>query len=670
MKKLAAILLFSASGLFSQNPYVDSLKRIVNSNQHDSIRYNTLVFISEYYISNKPDTALIVLNQAVAGLNANLKKDGLKEVEKNAYLRTLAGAYNNLGYVNHEYGNIQKALDYYFKCLDMDTKLNDVAGLASDYNNIGYVYYYQNLKEKAIEYYKKSLEIAIKSNNKYSTALSYNNLGAAFKEENKTEEARVYYEKALVIYKELNNKRGIGEILLNMVSFIPDKPENLGVIMQMLRESVQLRREIEDNKGMTDAYYLMGTILYNNKQFEAARSYADSCLWLARKTGFTNPMKNASLLLYKIARDNKDYKVALEHLAQYSTMKDSMMNDETKQAAMQNQLKHEFEIKQVSDSLKFADEARIQEIEMESERKQKYGSFALIGLMAVALMLGFFGYRKIKNANHIISSQKEIVEEKNKEILDSINYAKRLQSAILITPEELKTHFRDSFLLYKPKDIIAGDFYFFEITKPQGKDYVTLIAAADSTGHGVPGALVSVVCANALTRCVKEFGLTDPGRILDKTRNLILETFSKSDKDVKDGMDISFASIEKRAGNDKTIFKWAGANNALWYVEKGELKIINPDKQPIGKVDDPKPFNTHVLELEKGTCVYLFTDGYADQFGGDGGKKMKHQKFKDQVLALNSRGMEEQHNILNSFFEEWKGELEQVDDVCVIGIRL
>jgi serine phosphatase RsbU (regulator of sigma subunit) len=135
-------------------------------------------------------------------------------------------------------------------------------------------------------------------------------------------------------------------------------------------------------------------------------------------------------------------------------------------------------------------------------------------------------------------------------------------------------------------------------------------------------------------------------------------------------MDISFACIGKRDDNGKTIFKWAGANNALWYVEKGELKIINPDKQPIGKVDDPKPFNTHVLELEKGTSVYLFTDGYADQFGGDSGKKMKHQKFKDQVLALSSKSMAEQYTALNSFFEEWKGDLEQVDDVCVIGIRL
>jgi serine phosphatase RsbU (regulator of sigma subunit) len=284
-------------------------------------------------------------------------------------------------------------------------------------------------------------------------------------------------------------------------------------------------------------------------------------------------------------------------------------------------------------------------------------------------VIGFIGYRKIRSANRVISSQKTIVEEKNKEILDSINYAKRLQSAILVTPDELKTYFPESFLLYKPKDIVAGDFYFLEVIKPAGRNDIVFIAAADSTGHGVPGALVSVVCSNALTRCVKEFGLTDPGRILDKAKEIILDTFSKSDTEVKDGMDISLAVIETATGS-KTTVKWSGANSPLWYVENNELKVVAPDKQPVGKSDNPRPFTTHTLELNKNACIYLFTDGYADQFGGIEGKKMKHQKFKEQILTMNPKHMSEQFSILDSYFDTWKGGLEQVDDVCVIGIKL
>jgi tetratricopeptide (TPR) repeat protein len=670
MRILICIFIFASLQLSSQKRYMDSLLKIYNSAQHDTIRFNAFSYYAGYFTNNKPDTAVVLLEKIIRGMEKKLDDDQTKPAERKAYSKLLATAYSNLGYIHHDYGNVQKALDYYFKCLAMDQKLNDLEGLSLDYNNIGYVYYYQNLREKALEYYNKSLEIAIKGNNGYLIAGAYNNLGATYKEEEDIDKAREYYDKALELYKQLNYKKGIGEILLNKANIMENTPENLSTILSLLNESLQLRKEIEDYKGMTDAYYSLGNSWYHVRKYESARSYADSCLKLAQKVGFVAPIKNASYLLFKISRETKHFEEALNYYTVYNTMRDSILNDQTKQSAIQNQMKQDFAIKQLSDSLKFAEESRVREVVIESERKQKYASFGLIGLMGVALIIGFVGYRKIRSSNQVISSQKTIVEEKNKEILDSINYAKRLQSAILVTPGELKTHFTESFLLYQPKDIVAGDFYFLETMKPAGKDYLTFIAAADSTGHGVPGALVSIVCANALTRCVKEFDIADPGRILDKTRSLILETFSKSDKEVKDGMDISLACIEKKVGSTKSIVKWAGANNALWYIENNELKIIAPDKQPVGKSDDQRPFTTHTLELDKGTCLYLFTDGYADQFGGRDGKKMKHQKFKEQLMTISSKSMDEQFSILSSYFNTWKGELEQVDDVCVIGLRL
>lgn len=260
-----------------------------------------------------------------------------------------------------------------------------------------------------------------------------------------------------------------------------------------------------------------------------------------------------------------------------------------------------------------------------------------------------------------VEHQKELVEEKNKEILDSINYAKRLQEAILPPLKLVKEYLTDSFILYKPKDIVAGDFYFME---PVGNKII--FAAADCTGHGVPGAMVSVVCSNAMNRAVKEFNITDSGLLLNKVRELVVETFEKSESEVKDGMDISLCCLEM----DNLLLQWSGANNPLWMFRKGEIVEFKPDKQPIGKHSDEKPFTAHSIQLQKRDTIYIFTDGYQDQFGGDKGKKFKASAMKELLLNIQDKTMEEQKSIIDKSFESWKGKTEQIDDVCVIGVRI
>jgi serine phosphatase RsbU (regulator of sigma subunit) len=273
--------------------------------------------------------------------------------------------------------------------------------------------------------------------------------------------------------------------------------------------------------------------------------------------------------------------------------------------------------------------------------------------------------RDIANKEHrVAEEQKLIVQEKNREIMDSINYAKRIQHAIL-PPEELVSKYIDkNFILYLPKDVVAGDFYWFE---PLG-DHI-LLAAADCTGHGVPGAMVSVVCHNSLNRAVREFGLTDPGEILDKVTELVIETFERSNEEVKDGMDIALISIPKTTESSKTI-TYAGANNSLYYVQDGELKEIKADKQPIGKYTERKPFTTKSIDVHEGDMIYLYSDGYADQFGGPRGKKFKYKPLKNLLLQNASNPVDYQKKILIHEFIDWKSDLEQIDDVCIIGVRI
>lgn len=271
---------------------------------------------------------------------------------------------------------------------------------------------------------------------------------------------------------------------------------------------------------------------------------------------------------------------------------------------------------------------------------------------------------KVAQRTQELKLQKDLIEEKNREVMDSIHYAQRLQTAILPTAQYIYENLRDSFILFKPKDIVSGDFYW--MTDMDEKVYV---AAVDCTGHGVPGAMVSIVGANGLNRCVKEFGLKKPGEILNKLRELVIETFNASHEgEVKDGMDIALLAIDKKT---KKV-EFAGANNPLWIAHKEtkEMEVVKADKQPIGKFDHAVPFSTTELQLKEGDCLYIFTDGYADQFGGMKGKKLKYKPFQDMLMNNMHLPMHEQKNLIQDAFTEWMADFEQVDDVCVIGMRL
>ena len=270
---------------------------------------------------------------------------------------------------------------------------------------------------------------------------------------------------------------------------------------------------------------------------------------------------------------------------------------------------------------------------------------------------------KVEERTAEINLQKELLEVKNKEVLDSINYAKRLQHAILPDFEEMYAALGDSFLLYKPKDIVSGDFYWMFEDGDQ-----LLVATVDCTGHGVPGAMVSVVGANSLDRCVKEFKLRKPSEICEKLSDLVELTFTTEQYEVRDGMDLSLVNFNRKTGE----LQYCGAHNPLWIIpaDRDEISETKADKQPIGKYEYRKPFTNHTFQLNKGDTVYLFSDGYADQFGGPLGKKFKYSTLKKLLLENCRKSMKEQHDILDTTFEGWRGMLEQNDDVCMIAFRI
>ncbi len=267
--------------------------------------------------------------------------------------------------------------------------------------------------------------------------------------------------------------------------------------------------------------------------------------------------------------------------------------------------------------------------------------------------------QKVKERTAEVEAKKEELEIKNREITDSIVYAKRIQTAILPEGDFIREQLPDSFVLYQPKDIVAGDFYWMEKTK-EG----LLFAVADCTGHGVPGAMVSVVCCHALNQSVREFNKRLPGEILDKTRELVIHEFNTGQEVVRDGMDIALCLL-----NGKHL-RYAGANNPVWIVRNGEVLQLEPTKQPVGQHARSSPFETKDVHLAFGDTVYLFSDGYADQFGGEKAKKFKSSNLKKLLLSIQHLPISQHADKLTEMLEKWRGSLEQVDDVCVFGFRV
>jgi len=263
-----------------------------------------------------------------------------------------------------------------------------------------------------------------------------------------------------------------------------------------------------------------------------------------------------------------------------------------------------------------------------------------------------------------LEKKNELIAEKNKEMTDSLNYAKRIQGAILPKTSSIQQTFPQSFILYMPKDIVSGDFYSFN-----RKNNKALIAAADCTGHGVAGAIMSMIGSSLMNQIINEKGVMDPAEILNQLNLGIIEALKQAENTSHDGMDVSLCAFD----TENLELTFAGANRPLWLIRNGSLESYKSDKYPIGglHIDHTESFTNHRIPLQKNDAVYLFSDGYADQFGGMLGKKLMTKKFKEVLLSIQDKSMEEQGEYLHQFITDWMGgEFEQVDDMMVIGIRI
>lgn len=667
-------------------------QQIENSDENSIDRVNGLNDLgnAHYYLDNYDD-GIEVLTKAI------------KISEKINYPQGKAEASVIIANICILQGKFSKGLTYFTDALSIYEKTGDTDGTADCYNGIGVINLNQENYEKALEYFNKALEIGegITKGDSYSyMSLIYLHLEAY-------DEAAHYAQEAIDIGN-INEDTYVQAMGWDVMGVVASTSGEFDKANEYLTLALQMKVDLEDLQGTAHTLNFIAENFKSVDQIDSAMFYSLQAKKIAEEIGATEELRTALGDLAKLYAIQGEYENAFVHQTEYIAVNEAIFNDQ----ASKKVAEMEAEMQAAIDAKIHEEEIALLEKDKEVQAKMLkiyigFGIFIFLVLIAGAFAI-YKRYQAKKKAHadleqknsiiedqkQILENQKHILEEKNTEIMDSITYAKRIQTAILPSDKFFSEMLPNAFVLYKPKDIIAGDFYWLEHVAEENR---LLFAAADCTGHGVPGAMVSVVCNNALNRSVREFSLMNPSEILDKTRELVIEQFEKSESEVKDGMDISMISMKQKA-NEELQLEWSGANNPIWIIRKNEgvnqLQTINQqtgeeilrepnieegeyvlyemkaDKQPIGKYADPKPFTNWIIHVRKEDSLYIFTDGFQDQFGGDRGKKFMASKMKKMMLEFQNLPIHEQKELLDHRFEDYRGDHEQIDDVCVIGIKI
>ena len=719
----------------------DSLLKVFNRTETDTLKANLLIELFKENIYTNPDKALRFAEQ---GLKISEEADFKKGLAK--FLR-----YHNIYYQSK--GDYQKCLDYSKRAKEIYESINDKNGIADSWIDLSLLYWYQSDYTNSTECLQKALKIKEEIGDKNGVSICLNNLGNIYGDQKNHIEALKYYKKSLKLFEELGDEKGVSDCLNNIsVQFMDmnmyhNKKELHDSALFYVNKSLAIREKYGDKNGIAECIMSLGIIYSRKLEYDKALDYYKKSLSLFKeledKARLAILYSNIGDLYYKTGRAQEAiesfgsglifakelgnlYSIRalykgiassyarlgnFNEFARYDTLaskiQDSIFEYENRTKANEISAKYETEKKELQISM--------QGLELNKQktvRNYLFGVVALVLLVVIAMIAAFRTKQKanrqlqILNAEIIgqkmeiefkneelnkhneeikaqrdeIELQKSIIEEKNREVMDSIHYAKRIQQAVLPTRDVIASSVAEFFIFFRPKDIVSGDFYW----AAKRKNFL-LIAAADCTGHGVPGAFMSMLGMSFLNEIVPREEITTSSQVLDELRKLVIESLQQKGVlgEQKDGMDMAFCALDV----ETLTLQYAGANNPLWIVASPHTSAtlnasgtmipngamiheIKADKQPIAIFEKMTPFTNNIIQLQKGDSFYIFSDGYADQFGGTCGKKMLKKRFHDYLTEIKDLPMEQQRLLIEEFFDNWRGVHPQIDDVLVIGIRV
>ncbi len=568
----------------------------------------------------------------------------------------LARTYNNIANSYRSIGSYSTSLDYSFKSLKIHETLNNKQEIATTYNNIGQIFSKQENYEKAIEYYEKCLKISNEIESDMDIFNSYNNIAEIYKEKKNADQALSYAQKGLELSLKIAYKKGTA-LSYSSIASIYAEMGNFNNSLIYYKKSLIIQEEIGNKSGAATANIGIGEFYMQENKHATAVKYLHKALDYAQETGSLQDISEASKRLSLSYEQLKQYPQAFEYQTLYKQIGDSLELQANVKKFTQLNMQHEFDNIQHQKEL----EQHQKDLLAEQELKQQYlisvfsiGGFVLIFIFAIYTLKN---YREKQAANQLLSKQ-------NKEITDSILYAERIQQAVLPTRKLFVSLIPDYFILFKPRDIVSGDFYWMAKHKNS-----IVITAADCTGHGVPGAFMSMLGLTFLNEIVSNAETLEADLILNDLRDNVINSLRQDDPNMetRDGMDMSLCVINL----DTLGLQYAGAYNPLIHIRNNELFELKADKMPIGRhIRKNKPFTKKEIQLKKGDKLYLYSDGYTDQFGGEKGRKFQSKNFKQLLLEISNNPMDKQKELLNQTLTEWQGELEQLDDILVIGLTV
>lgn len=652
--KIVIVILFSLFHFFSKgNLNVDSLLQVTKTSKNDRAVSNAYLQLAAVFSLNNPKLALTYLDKSIL-IFRKFSNDFLYEryLKKGEIFRLLGEIDSSLIYINLVY---KKALQN-----------NKFYSLSECYSEYGLIYIAQGNSQKAIEQFNKQLYL--KKKHKFTNSYSgiYNNIGICYANKGDWDMAKEYFSKALnddqFNLRDMflgNDYNNLGVVFLVQYGNDSTKShKNLDSARKYLNKGLFHRYKIHDSLGIAGSLNNLSLIENEVSNFKLALSLADSAFKIASLNGYKKIQVEVYDSYDQIYSKMGNYKMAYEYLNKKNKLNIAFEKEQLNNSIQQLESNIQLEQKQ-----KQLLEKDLKLTKSENQKQKQLGFIVLAVILIIALFIFLFYFFKNNKAlsvrNSIISEQKNLIEEKHKDISDSINYAQKIQSALIISEEKLKHNVKDAFVIFKPRDVVSGDFYWFTEFNDR-----KIVALSDCTGHGVPGAFMSMIGITLLNQIVKEKGITSPAQILNLLRKEIIAALSIDGSDKRDGMDMAIISF-----NDKELI-YAGANSGALLLNESEITELKPNKQPIGAYEKYTDFTEEKINITPNLKVYLFSDGVVDQFGGPGGKKIKIKLFKEWLIATSSLPLIKQKSNIEQKLNSWKEGYEQTDDISLIGITL
>lgn len=650
MRLLLLFLFFLVNPLLflaQEDQFVDSIKRKLKTTTDDSVKVWLYLEISDHY--NDPKDWLPWNEKAHDLAEKNIKISKGSRLKYFYFIK--ANTLGNQGYYYDYIGDKQKTVKSYFDALELYDKTDSLSGKAALYSNLGVLYTNQGDYKEAREFLTKALELKKKSA-PWDLSKNYNNLGVLYFNLGETTKALKHYELALESAKKSKNSFDIATALNNI--------GNLHYRGNKYSQSIPFFKNAVDQSflagdSISAAYYMcnLGKSYLDLKKIDSASFYFFSAERISKQSDYIELKHAVAQNLHNFYSFLGDYQKALEYYKLAVKLENDMSDLSEQKESLKVKLNYDHKI----------DLAKKEMQANEQERRSRLQIYFVSAILFLILILALVIYSRFRNAQKqkkIIEKQNVILELQHKEITDSINYALNLQKAILPNEKDLFHSFEDGFVFFRPKDIVSGDFYWSH--KSSNHHF---IAVADCTGHGVPGAMVSLVCYNALNNVILSEPDISANELLNHVRAQVVNHFSGSAFTAKDGMDIS---VVRKSLNEYDL-QFAGANHNCVIFESDQEIIIKGDRQPIGVADSYPDFTNHLINPQNDKWIYLFSDGVTDQFGGENGKKLKLRPFLDQLKKLQYLNGDRQLIEIEKFCESWANGYSQTDDICIIGFK-